>query len=571
VGLKIMFINDNELGNILVSSDLITEDNLHEILIQMNVENLSLIDYLVVKDILTKKQIWETVAEHYGFEYIDIDNFVFKDNVLKLVDALTAQQYQFVPLETEYGNLKIVTNDPGNLKTLDDLSILLGMSIEPAISEPEKVTEKINEFYGATEETLEEMLGDIDEGEYITDTDTTDTASLIAGAAEAPIIKLVNMILMQSLKDGASDIHIEPSEKDIVLRYRIDGILREGISPPKKAQGHILSRLKIISGMDIAERRKPQDGRIKIRMMGKDIDFRVSALPCIYGESVVLRLLDKSSVQLGLEQIGFKDDHRKIFEEIISKPNGILLVTGPTGSGKTTTLYSALNELNQPDKKIITIEDPVEYMLDGINQVQVHKTIGLDFAQGLRAMLRQSPDIIMVGEIRDFETAVIAVRAALTGHLVFSTLHTNDAPSAITRLIDMGVNSYLIASSIQGIMAQRLIRTICKSCKETYDPPLDLLNEAGFPTDLAAKSTFYRGSGCEKCNYTGYKGRSGIFEILVMDEELKNLVLQNVDTGELRKVARKNGMRTLREDGFKKVLAGVTTIVEIMRVTAMDK
>lgn len=565
-----MFTNENELGNILISANIFDEDKLTDILLQANLENLSFIDYLEVKEIISKENLWKIVADYYGLNFIDVENFHFNDDVINMIDAITAQQYHILPVSYELDILKIVTNEPDNLKNLDDLSILIGKSIEPAIGVPDKVVEKINEFYGASEETLEDMLNDIDEGEYIEESDDFDTAKMIAGATEAPIIKLVNMILMQSLKVGASDIHLEPSEKEIVLRYRIDGILQPGISPPKKAQGHILSRIKIISGMDIAERRKPQDGRIKIRMMGKDIDFRVSALPCIYGESIVLRLLDKSSVQLGLEQIGFKDDHKRTFEEIISKPNGIMLVTGPTGSGKTTTLYSALNELNKPDKKIITIEDPVEYMLDGINQVQVNRAINFDFAQGLKAMLRQSPDIIMVGEIRDFETAVIAVRAALTGHLVFSTLHTNDAPSAITRLIDMGINPYLIASSIQAVLAQRLIRTICKDCSKPYKPTDEVIKESEFPDDLIKTTTFYIGKGCEKCNWTGYKGRSGIFELLVIDEELKNMILKNVDTTLLRKTAKKNGMRSLREDGFKKVISGETTLVEVMRVTALD-
>ncbi|HOK40173.1 MAG TPA: type IV-A pilus assembly ATPase PilB [bacterium] len=566
-----MNISDSELGNILVASGLILQENLDDILLQKQIEKLSLIDYLTTKANLTKEQIWQAVSDHFGFSFVDLENYNFDSKLLKSVDALTVQQYQFIPLEIRDSTLLIAFNEPTNLKALDDLSILLGKPIEPVIVVPEKLSEKINELYGATDETLEEMLAGIEEGEVLTEEEKEQKADLIAGAEDAPIIKLVNMILMQSLKDNASDIHIEPSEKELVLRYRIDGILRYGVSPPKKAQGHILSRIKLMSGMDIAEHRKPQDGRIKMRMMGKDIDFRVSALPCIYGESVVLRLLDKSSVQLGLEQVGFIGDHKEMFEEIIKKPNGILLVTGPTGSGKTTTLYSALNELNTPDKKIMTIEDPVEYMLDGINQVQVNHEIGLDFANGLRAMLRQSPDIIMVGEIRDLETASIAIRAALTGHLVFSTLHTNDAPSAVTRLVDMGVNPYLIASSIQAIMAQRLVRTICPECKEEYKPPEELLIEAEFPLDEAKNITFYHGAGCEKCNYTGYKGRTGIFELLVMDEELKGLVLKNVSSTQLRQVAREHGMRTLREDGFKKVAMGVTTIVEVMRNTLAEK
>jgi len=565
--------DDKDLGDILLSSGKLTEEQLQQILIERQINNKSLLEWIEEKGLFTKDELNEATAQYLGFDYIKLSEIAINQDLIKRIDPSTAQQYEIFPIAEIDGVFKIAMVDPTNLKALDDISILLNMPVEGALGDEIEIREAIAQNYGASEERLDEMFADAEDMEVVDKKDgELDVAEAERSANDAPIIKYVNSVLNKALKDRASDIHFEPFEKEFRVRYRIDGECRQEPSPPKKLQGAILSRLKIMSGMDIAERRIPQDGRIKLKMMGKEIDFRVNSLPCIHGESVVLRLLDKESVSLGLEQVGFTGDNKKRFDEIIRKPNGILLVTGPTGSGKTTTLYSAMNDINTADRKLMTIENPVEYMLEGINQVQVQHDINFTFALGLRAMLRQSPDVIMVGEIRDFETAEIAIRAALTGHLVFSTLHTNDAPSSITRLIDMGINPFLVSSSIQAIMAQRLVRTICPKCKTVDDKVSpELLKELQFPEDQIAKTTFYKGEGCEYCNFTGYRGRTGVFELMIMDQFLKDLVLDNVPSLVLRKAALKNGMRSLRQDGFEKVKAGITTPIEVARNTAAEK
>ncbi|HPP88071.1 MAG TPA: ATPase, T2SS/T4P/T4SS family, partial [bacterium] len=459
---------DKDLSDVLIATGRLTEDEIQKFTIDRQMKNKSLLEIILDSGRLTSDDINMSIAEYLGFEFIKLEGFESDSNLLKKVDSVTAQQYEIFPISEESGILKIAMIDPTNLKALDDITAIIGMPVEALLADEDELRNLINQFYGASEETLEEMFADVEELEVVKE-EELDPTKAEKDAMDALIIKYVNSVLQKALKDRASDIHFEPFEKEFRVRYRIDGECRQEPSPPKKLQGAIISRLKIMSGMNIAERRIPQDGRIQLTIAGKQIDFRVNSLPCIHGESIVLRLLDKSSVMLGLEQVGFIGDNKKQFDEIIRKPNGILLVTGPTGSGKTTTLYSALNDINKPDRKLMTIENPVEYMLEGINQVQVMHEIGFDFAAGLRAMLRQSPDVIMVGEIRDFETAEIAIRAALTGHLVFSTLHTNDAPSSITRLIDMGINPYLVSSSIQAIMAQRLVRTICPKGKVVDD------------------------------------------------------------------------------------------------------
>ena len=563
---------DKELSEILVDTGRLTEEQIQESLSERQVNNKTLLEWLLEKEIMNADDINAAIADYLGVEYVKISEIVINHDLLKKIDPGTAQQYEVFPISEEEGIFKVALTDPTNLKALDDLSVFLNMPVEAFLADETELREAINQYYGASEETLEEMFAGVEDMEFVKGEGGVDPAAAAEAANDAPIIKYVNSVLQKALKDRASDIHFEPFEKEFRVRFRIDGECRQEASPPKKLQGAILSRLKIMSGMDIAERRVPQDGRIKMKMMGKEIDFRVSALPCIHGESFVLRLLDKASVSLGLEQVGFIGDNKKQFDEIIRKPNGILLVTGPTGSGKTTTLYSALNDINKPDRKLMTIENPVEYMLEGINQVQIHHEIGFDFALGLRAMLRQSPDVIMVGEIRDHETAEIAVRAALTGHLVFSTLHTNDAPSSITRLIDMGINPFLVSSSIQAIMAQRLLRTICKKCKTVDDKvPAELLKELQFPEDEITTTTFYKGAGCENCNFTGYRGRTGIFELMIMNQTLKDLVLDNVPALVLRKAAIKSGMRSLRQDGFVKVKLGHTTCIEVARNTSAEK
>ncbi len=519
---------------------------------------------------LDRRQVLETYAFSYGMDYVDLEGFEPDDELLGLLDSSTAQQYFIFPYEQQAGHLKLAVAEPPDLRMVDDLEAILEMPVECSLTDPQLLEELVSSHYGTTLADIESILAELGGDDLIQVEDSAgeaDVAELEEQAEEAPVIKLVNMIIMEAVQEGASDIHIEPLEGKLLVRYRIDGVLHKAHEPPKKLQGAVISRIKIMSEMDIAERRTPQDGRIKLKMMGREFDFRVSCLPGIYGESVVLRILDKESVKIGLENLGFLPDNKAIFNQLIRRPNGIILVTGPTGSGKTTTLYSALRELNTPDRKLITIEDPVEYQLDGINQMQVNNEIGLDFSFGLSRLLRQSPDIILVGEIRDYETAETAIRAALTGHLVFSTLHTNDAPSAVNRLIDLGLNPYLISSAVQAIMAQRLVRTICKQCKTEYKPEIDYIRQVGFPEEAVEEFTFYQGAGCEECNMTGYSGRAAIFEMMTSTEEIKQLIMEGCSTAELREAAIDNGMRTLRRDGFIKVMLGQTTLMEIARVT----
>lgn len=557
-------VDSPELLKILNNLGLLTQEQMEAVEVKSQAEEKSTLTALLDQGYLGEEQVYEAYAQHIGLPYEDIDDYRSSQVLLDRLDTIMAQQYQIFPLSADNGFLKLGCADFLDLKTLEDLRHKLDANLDLVMVNPRKLVVLIDTYYAVAQENLEDVIGDlqdVEEDSYNKELSLADEAS---AAEQAPIIRLVNMLLMQALKNKASDIHFEPAEKDFGVRFRQDGILIHQPKIPKKFQGAVLARVKIMSGMDISEKRAPQDGRIKMKMLGKEIDFRVSALPSLYGESIVLRLLDKASVSLGLEQVGFIEDNRRIFNDLIRKPNGIILVTGPTGSGKTTTLYSALNEINKPDRKIITVEDPVEYQLDGINQMQVHASIGLTFSAGLRSILRQSPDVILVGEIRDFETGSIAIRAALTGHLVFSTLHTNDAPSSITRLIDMGISPFMIASSLQAAMAQRLVRTICKNCKQVYQPSEKTLKELGFPLDLAAKTTFYKGAGCEVCNYTGYKGRSGIFELMVVNEEIKELILQMKPSYVIEEAAVRAGMRKLREDGFRKVSLGMTTMEEVV-------
>jgi len=552
-----------ELLKILEKMEVLNKEQLDAIEATMQAEEKDVITAVQDMGLLTEEQIYEIYAQHLGLPYEDVDAYTPDQDLIKLLDTMTAQQFQIFPLATDGSFMKLACADFVDLKTQEDLRHVLETNLDFVMVNPRKLTVLIDTFYAVQQENLTDVLNDL---QMVVD-DKSDAALLAddaTAAEQAPIIRLVNMLLMQALKNKASDIHFEPNEKEFDVRFRQDGVLVHQPKIPKKFQGAVQARLKIMSGMDIAEKRIPQDGRIKIKMLGREIDFRVSALPSIYGESCVLRLLDKGSVSLGLAQVGFIEDNLRIFNDLIRKPNGIILVTGPTGSGKTTTLYSALNEINKPDRKIITVEDPVEYQLDGINQVQVNSHIGLTFATGLRSMLRQSPDVILVGEMRDLETASVGIRAALTGHLVFSTLHTNDAPSSVTRLIDMGVSPFMIASSLQAAMAQRLCRTICKNCKQVYQPSEKILKEVNFPPDVAARTTFYKGAGCETCNFTGYKGRTGIFELMVVSEEIKALILEVKPSYVIQEAAIRNGMRTLREDGFRKVALGMTTIEEVV-------
>ncbi len=560
----------DRLVEALIEKDLVSPDDGDEIITRVEATGEDVLDLLVDEAEMDRENVLEVYAHSYGMEYVDLSDFEPADEVSEIIDSATAQQYFVFPYEKTGTSLKLAVAEPPDLRMMDDMEALLEMPIECALTDPEDLEELITTYYGASMDDIDSVLDELGEEDlvYVDDSEgEEDVAELEEQAEEAPVIKLVNMIIMEAVQRGTSDIHIEPLEERLIVRYRIDGVLHKAHEPPKGLQGAIISRIKIMSDMDIAERRVPQDGRIKLKMMGKELDFRVSCLPGIHGESVVLRILDKESISLGLGDLGFLPDNKAIFDQLIRRPNGIILVTGPTGSGKTTTLYSALSEINTPDRKLITIENPVEYQLEGINQMQVNEDIGLDFALGLRSLLRQAPDVILVGEIRDYETAEIAIRAALTGHLVFSTLHTNDAPSAVNRLIDLGVNPYLISSSIQAIMAQRLVRAICENCKVEYEPEMEYVERVGFPRDEVEETTFYQGEGCEECNMTGYTGRSAVFEMMVSNEEIKDMILEGCTTDELRQAAIKNGMRTLRQDGFIKVKTGQTTLMEVARVT----
>lgn len=530
-----------------------------------------LLDGLVDEEIFSDRhEAASQLARSFGMEYVDLDSIDVDTGLVERIDASTAQQYFVFPIrETERG-IRVAVDEPPDVRATDDLEVLFDRPLEFCLADSALLEKMIVEYYGTSIDDINAVLQEAGEAELVyveSDEKVDDTGQLEEQAEEAPVIKLVNTIIMDAVKRGASDIHLEPLERRFLIRYRIDGVLQEVHEPPKRLEGAVISRIKIMANMDIAERRVPQDGRIKMKVRGREIDFRVNTLPAQHGESVVLRVLDKEAVSFGLEELGFLSDNREVFDDLIRRPHGMILVTGPTGSGKTTTLYSALFELNTSHRKLVTVEDPVEYQLEGINQMQVNDEIGLDFALGLRTLLRQSPDVILVGEIRDRETAEIAIRSALTGHLVFSTLHTNDAPGAVDRLTDLGVSRYLVASAVQAVLAQRLVRTICDNCKEPYEPEEEYLRQVGFPLDDVADTTFYRGEGCEDCDQTGYSGRTAIFEMLVNTDSISETILNEGSAQDIRDHALLEGMRTLRQDGFVKVKLGQTTLMEVARVS----
>jgi general secretion pathway protein E len=475
------------------------------------------------------------------------------------------QQYKFFPLRLEDGVLSVVMSDPSDVETLDAIRLQSGCAIRVFLASEREILNALEQHYAASS-SMERIVRDIQDDEAGAEA-TDDVAQLKDLASEAPVIRLVNLVISKAVESRASDIHIEPFEKMLRVRYRIDGVLVDTESPPKRLQAAVASRVKLMAKMNIAERRLPQDGRIRMEVGGKDLDLRVSTIPTIYGESVVMRLLDRSSVLLGLDELGFPRQAQERFEALTTRPHGMILVTGPTGSGKTTTLYAGLRRINAVEKKIITIEDPVEYQLEGVNQIQVKPRIGLTFASGLRHIVRQDPDVVLVGEIRDRETADIAIHAALTGHLLLSTLHTNDAAGAVTRLLDMGVENYLVSSTLLAVLAQRLVRRICSDCKSPFVPAEKVLQDLGIAASDAGRVRLFRGEGCAACNGTGYHGRLGIFEFLVMDDAVQRLILEKADANVLRAEAMRRGMTTLWQDGCEKVAAGITTYEEIVRVT----
>ena len=515
----------------------------------------------------TPEKVQEAIAMQAGGSLIEIRESDIDPRVISLIPPELAYRHQALPLSVRDSTIQVAIADPFNVAAADDIRMVTGLSVDLIFADPKDIRRLVEEHY------MRRMIADTaDEEVQILDDEKDEIGDLERMAKEATVIKLVNLVLRQAVQERASDVHVEPFEKGLKVRYRIDGMLHEISTPPKRLQSAIISRLKIMSNLDIAERRLPQDGRIKTKIGGREIDIRVSTVPTLYGESVVLRLLDRSAMNFTLEKVGMLKDNLRRMEKLVTLPHGMILATGPTGSGKTTTLYGALQKAYSPEKKIITIEDPVEYQLDGVNQIQTHARIGLTFANGLRHILRQDPDIIMVGEIRDPETAEIAIHSALTGHLVFSTLHTNDAAGAVTRLLEMDIEPYLVASSVEAVLAQRLVRLICPNCKEPRtdtDQVLSKLRQQD--AEIAGSHILYKGRGCEQCKRRGYMGRTGIFELLMVDDRIRGLVLNRAAAGSIRDAACDRGMTTLRQDGWTKVLAGLTTVEEVVRATQQDE
>jgi len=565
---------NNRLGEELVKNALISPEQLLEAQEAQKANGSRLGTQLVKLGYMTEKQLVEFLSQQYGVPPILLNEVSPEPDVVKLIPLGVVQKYMAIPFERNGSVLKVAMTDPTNIFAIDDLKFLTGYSIEVYVTSEESLKWAIDHFYDQSatlDDALNEIEGEKGEVEIADTSDEVSVGDLEKEADQAPVIKLVNLILVDAIKKGASDIHIEPYEKFLRIRYRLDGILYEVMKPPLRLKNAIVSRLKIMSKLDIAERRLPQDGRIKLKIQGgKEVEFRVSVLPTLFGEKVVLRLLDKSNLQLDMTKLGFEEEALKKFKEAIYKPWGMVLVTGPTGSGKTTTLYSALSELNKTECNISTAEDPVEFDLPGINQVHMHEEIGLTFASALRSFLRQDPDIIMVGEIRDFETAEIAIKAALTGHLVLSTIHTNDAPSTINRLLNMGIEPFLVASSVNLIVAQRLARKICPKCKVEDDIPKETLIQMGMDSDEASRTVCYRGKGCPDCGNTGYKGRIALYEVMPVNDSIKELILMGASASEIKKEAIKCGMKTLRQSGLTKISEAVTTVSEVMRTTIAD-
>lgn len=566
---------DDYLIDTMLDMGLLSYDQVENARAEAEVSGEGVLDTLIKGGSLEPSMVVAAKSTYFGVESVHLADHRLADSVIGLIPRHVAKKFNAVPVsQNEGGSVVVAIADPSDIDTVDGLRHALNRDIELRVTSSDDLDGAINKYYGGTSRDdggISKMIQDITEGEVSVATLKGDVSTNTdAIDADAPIIKLVNQLIVDAFKKRSSDIHLEPLSKRFRLRFRIDGVCVEQPDLPKRLQAPIVARLKIMSAMSIAERRIPQDGRIQTNVGGKTIDLRVNCLPTQHGEAIVMRILDKTGLRLGLAELGFFADDQATFERIIGLPDGILLVTGPTGSGKTTTLYSCLNYINRPDRKIITVEDPVEYMLAGINQVQVHEHIGFTFALALRSMLRQAPNVIMLGEIRDMETASIAINASLTGHLVFSTLHTNDAPGAVTRLIDIGVKPFLVASSARCLMAQRLVRKICKNCVAPYQLTEAECRSLNFTPEMLAHATPKKGRGCAECNKTGHRGRFGIFEIFVINDEVRKLIYEKVPANQLRLKSREIGMRTLREDGARKVLAGLTTVDEVIKATVTD-
>jgi type IV pilus assembly protein PilB len=569
----LLFRQRKSLEDFIVEKNLLSRNDLNIFIDDCKKSGESLKKSLIGKGVLSEEDIANYYEKELKIPRANLSTYSIDSKILELVSETFARKNTLIPLVKNGDIITVAMADPLNIIVLDELKLKTGCTIESAFETEANILDAINHYYGTAGGSIEDVIKSMDEeivqvgNEY--QDEEIDAVQLQNMAAEAPIIKLVNAIIMQAIHEGSSDIHIEPSENSLEVRNRIDGILHDAAKIPKHLQAAVISRIKIISDMNIALKRSPQDGRFQIKIGKSPIDFRVSTFPTIYGENVVMRILDPSSIMIGLENLGFSQHNFDQFKDLINRPHGIILVTGPTGSGKTTTLYAALNSINSPEKNIITVEDPVEYRLHGIRQSQINPKAGLTFASGLRSILRQDPDIIMVGEIRDLETAEIAIQAALTGHLVLSTLHTNDAPGALTRLTDMGVEPFLISSSVVGVLAQRLVRTICPSCRSEEHIDLEALKRLGI-NFLPDNFKLFKGKGCKSCKNTGYKGRIGIYELMLLDDAIRDAILNHSSSSAVRKIAQEKGMKSLREDGMEKVGRGITSIDEVIRVTSIE-
>jgi len=556
---------ENKLAEILIPSGKITAETLNSVMKEDIIQPYETCQRLIDQGFISEEDLLKILGEYFNTPYISLKKHVGKNIFIENISENFMRGSNFVPLELKENTLTIAVSNPFDDSMLDAIQMATGYEVDICFAKTEEIADAIS----SDSSSMDRIIENYDE-DNIDVAEEGDVDHLKDLASEAPVIRLVNLIISRAVELQASDIHFEPFESSFHIRYRIDGILHDMESPPKNLQAAVISRIKIMSKLNIAERRLPQDGRIKLRVQGKEIDFRISSLPTLFGESVVMRILDSESITFDLDHLGFPKENLKAFENLIARPHGIILVTGPTGSGKTTTLYSALNKINSPDKKIITVEDPIEYQLHGVNQVQVKSGIGLTFANTLRSILRQDPDIIMIGEIRDAETAEIAIHAALTGHLVFSTLHTNDAAGAITRLMEMGMENYLVSSSLLGILAQRLVRTVCPKCAETYVPDSETIREMDITPEAAKGLELGRGEGCEYCADTGFRGRCGIYEMMTIDDEIRKLIISNTDSKIIKDKARSLGMQTLRESGWNKVKDKKTTVSEVIRVTQVE-
>ncbi|HUS45423.1 MAG TPA: ATPase, T2SS/T4P/T4SS family [Phycisphaerae bacterium] len=560
------------LGRVLLEMGKVTQEQLDDAIRLKRERGGAIGAVLVDLGFCEESDVSAALAVQAGMRRVDLDELEIPPEIIDKMDAMTARSYSVVPVEFDAGRLTVAMADPTDFRAMDELHMLLDYEITGALAEPAAVLRALDKYY-AVSESVEAVISELDStAEWIReDAESFDLEDIRAMSESQPVKKLLNLVLLQAIRDKASDIHFEPFEDEFKMRYRIDGVLYEMVPPPRHIALAVASRIKVMASLDIAERRMPQDGRIELTVGGKPVDLRISVLPTMFGESVVMRVLDRTQVELDMTKLGLREDEQRVIGDLVRLPNGIAIVTGPTGCGKTTTLYSALSAINRVETKIITTEDPVEYDVDGLIQVQINPEIGLTFARCLRSILRQDPDVILVGEIRDLETAQIAIHASLTGHLVFSTLHTNDAPTAITRLLDLGLEPYLVTSTLEAVIAQRLVRRICTKCRAEFEPSEEMLGELDLTPEEVRGRTFFFGKGCDECNNTGYRGRTGIFEIMHLGDELCDLILHQASTNTVREEARKSGMRTLRDSGLLAVYDGITTIEEIIRATSVEQ